>query len=55
MHVNVINNHFNYMNYRYKEFEINAINTTWDLELNKVGKGFKNKDEYNIWKKVLKI
>jgi len=21
---------------RYKEFEINAINTTWDLELNKV-------------------
>ena len=20
----------------YKEFEINAINTTWDLELNKV-------------------
>ena len=22
--------------FRYKEFEINAINTTWDLELNKV-------------------
>ena len=29
--------HFWFYLLRYKEFEINAINTTWDLELNKVG------------------
>ena len=37
-----------FYSHRYKEFEINAINTTWDLELNKVssclhtGQNFKN-------------
>ena len=32
---------------RYKEFEINAIDTTWDLELNKVGE----LAPHNIFKK----
>lgn len=37
---------------RYKEFEINAINTTWDLELNKVGELARPHD---ILKKVLEM
>ena len=30
--------------FRYKEFEMNAINTTWDLILNKVSSGISNND-----------